>query len=128
MRRLSAQDIYPQLTRRFLQGLAEQPPARAGKACRGVLFLDAFEALRRGLSGDAQGRTREAWLRRAYTTDAPLLLVFCHAWIDGFVGRALVRPTHQSKRDALPQCEPHPVFLGLHRRRGYASPLLLWKG
>jgi tetratricopeptide (TPR) repeat protein len=75
LRALSAQEIYPQLVERFLLDLAENLPARPGRACRGVLFLDTAEALRIGLLGEAQIHQREQWLRDLHRSDSPVLLV-----------------------------------------------------
>ncbi len=52
LRRQTAQEIYPTLIKRLLTDLAENLPPRAGKSCRGVFFLDTFEAMRVGLLGD----------------------------------------------------------------------------
>ena len=43
---MDAQEIYPLLAERLGQDLDEQLPARDGQSCRGVVFLDTFEALR----------------------------------------------------------------------------------
>lgn len=75
LRRATTQDLYPELANRFLQDAAANLPPRAGKACRGVLFLDTFEALRLGVPGPAQAHAREEWVRNLYALDSPLLLV-----------------------------------------------------
>jgi hypothetical protein len=75
LRKLSAQEIYPQLVDRFLLDLAEGLPERPGRACRGVLFLDTVEALRLGLLGEAQIHQREQWLRDLHRNGSPLLLL-----------------------------------------------------
>jgi tetratricopeptide (TPR) repeat protein len=72
---LRPQEIYPQLVDRFLLDLAENLPARSGRACRGVLFLDTAEALRIGLLGEAKIHQREQWLRDLHRTDSSVLLV-----------------------------------------------------
>jgi tetratricopeptide (TPR) repeat protein len=102
LRQAETQDLYQQLTERFLLDAAENLPPREGKACRGVLFLDTFEALRVGVQGQAQFDYREAWVRDLHATDSPLLLVL--------VGRDQLR-WHESDRNyADPGClEQHLV-------------------
>jgi len=102
LRRMSSQEIYPQLASRLLQDLAEHLPPRGGKACRGILFLDTFEALRLGVLGQAQSSEREAWVRSLYMVDSPLLLVLA--------GRDQLRWHEQDPGYANPAClEQHLV-------------------
>jgi tetratricopeptide (TPR) repeat protein len=75
LRVLRPQEIYPQLVDRFLVDLAENLPARPGRVCRGVLFLDTTEALRIGLLGEAQIHQREQWLRDLHRSGSSVLLV-----------------------------------------------------
>src|SRR5262249_34130000 len=90
LRQAETQALYQQVTERFLLDAAENLPPREGKACRGVLFLDTFEALRVGVQGQAQFDHREAWVRDLHATDSPLLLVL--------VGRDRLR-WHESDRN-----------------------------
>jgi tetratricopeptide (TPR) repeat protein len=72
------QKLYEELIRRFAQDLKENLPARAGKACRGVLFLDTYEALWSGREiHTAQGRLLDEWVRRLaeYCLGSEVLLV-----------------------------------------------------
>lgn len=59
------QTLPDELIRRFAQDLQENLPARAGKACRGALFLDAYEALwvGREAGASAQARLLDEWVR-----------------------------------------------------------------
>lgn len=105
LRKLSAQDIYPQLLDRFLMDLVENLPEQPGRACRGVLFLDTAEALRNGLLGEAQSHEREQWLRDLHNGgDSPVLLVLAGrdqlSWEDadpaGRIGVGNPRFCHQT--------------------------------
>jgi tetratricopeptide (TPR) repeat protein len=72
------QQLYEELIRRFAEDLKENLPARAGKACRGVLFLDTYEALWSGREiHTAQGRLLDEWVRRLaeYCLGSEVLLV-----------------------------------------------------
>jgi tetratricopeptide (TPR) repeat protein len=72
------QRLYEELIRRFAQDLKENLPPRAGKACRGVLFLDTYEALWSGREiHTAQGRLLDEWVRRLaeYCLGSEVLLV-----------------------------------------------------
>jgi tetratricopeptide (TPR) repeat protein len=65
-RALQDDPTLPQdLLRRFAQDLAAGLPLAEGKAGRGVIFLDAYEALRAGREGaeSAQGRRLDQWVR-----------------------------------------------------------------
>ncbi len=59
------QIIQEELIRRFAQDLAAHLPERPGKACRGVLFLDTYEALWTGRESgqSAQARLLDGWVR-----------------------------------------------------------------
>ena len=70
-----AQDIYPLLAKRLGQDLEEQLPARDGKACQAVVFLDTFEAFRVGNLGDSQQYAREQWVRDVFLNLTNVLLV-----------------------------------------------------
>jgi tetratricopeptide (TPR) repeat protein len=72
------QKLYEELIRRFAQDLKENLPPRAGKACRGVLFLDTYEALWSGREvHTAQGRLLDEWVRHLaeYCLGSGVLLV-----------------------------------------------------
>jgi tetratricopeptide (TPR) repeat protein len=72
------QQLYEELIRRFAEDLKENLPARAGKACRGVLFLDTYEALWSGREiHTAQGRLLDEWVRHLaeYCLGSGVLLV-----------------------------------------------------
>jgi len=72
------QQLYEELIRRFAEDLKENLPARAGKACRGVLFLDTYEALWSGREvHTAQGRLLDEWVRHLaeYCLGSEVLLV-----------------------------------------------------
>ncbi len=62
LREMSAQEIYPTLVRRLAADLAEQLPRAEGRACRAVLFLDAFEHLCRSRLTAALQFDRERWI------------------------------------------------------------------
>ena len=57
--------VSKELIRRFAQDLADGLPDRPGKACRGVLFLDTYEALWTGRESSlgTQARALDAWVR-----------------------------------------------------------------
>ncbi len=59
------QSMQDELLRRFAQDLSEAGPARPGYACRGVLFLDTYEALWTGRESSraAQSRLLDGWVR-----------------------------------------------------------------
>ncbi|MFT0751346.1 hypothetical protein, partial [Synechococcus sp. RC10A2] len=72
------QQLYEELIRRFAEDLKENLPPRAGKACRGVLFLDTYEALWSGREiHTAQGRLLDEWVRHLaeYCLGSGVLLV-----------------------------------------------------
>jgi tetratricopeptide (TPR) repeat protein len=72
------QKLYEELIRRFAQDLKENLPPRAGKACRGVLFLDTYEALWSGREiHTAQARLLDEWVRHLaeYCLGSGVLLV-----------------------------------------------------
>ncbi len=75
LRQEDTQRIYPELPHRLLIDLKEYLPAQNGKKCRGVVFVDTFEALRLGLLADAQAHEQEARIRELYNPDSPVLLV-----------------------------------------------------
>lgn len=75
LRRKQAQEIYPELNDRLLRDLKKQLPAREGKSCRGVVFLDTFEVLRENVNLVAEQHQRENWVRELYRTNSGLLLV-----------------------------------------------------
>ena len=58
--------LADELIDRFADDLAAGLPARPGKACRGVLFFDAFETLWKGSDEgrSVQARRLDSWLRR----------------------------------------------------------------
>ncbi len=51
------------------------PDHKSDYACRGVLFLDTFETLRRGSSSSIHADMREEWVRDLHSTDGRLLIV-----------------------------------------------------
>ena len=51
------------------------PDHKSHYACRGVLFLDTFETLRRGNSSSIHADMREEWVRDLHSTDGRLLIV-----------------------------------------------------
>jgi hypothetical protein len=59
------QTLPDELLRRFAQDLKKGLPSPEGKACRGVIFLDTYEALWAGREGtvSAQGRRLDQWVR-----------------------------------------------------------------
>ena len=59
------QSVQEELLRRFAQDLSHACPARPGHACRGVLFLDTYEALWTGRESSqaAQSRLLDSWVR-----------------------------------------------------------------
>jgi tetratricopeptide (TPR) repeat protein len=59
------QIIQDELIRRFAQDLAANLPKHPGKACRGALFLDTYEALWTGRESgqSAQARLLDGWVR-----------------------------------------------------------------
>ncbi|MCL6532411.1 MAG: tetratricopeptide repeat protein [Armatimonadetes bacterium] len=70
--------LYEELIQRFAQDLMDNLPPREGKACRGVLFLDTYEALWSGREvHTAQGRLLDEWVRQLaeYCLGAGVLLV-----------------------------------------------------
>ena len=75
LRRMEPQEIYPLLVDRLLLDLAEGLPERAGRACRGLVFIDTVETLRTGQLSEAQVHLREQWLRDMHRVDSPVLLV-----------------------------------------------------
>jgi tetratricopeptide (TPR) repeat protein len=72
---MDAQEIYPLLAERLGQDLDEQLAARGGKSCRGVVFLDTFEALHDAVQGAAQQNLAEEPVREVYRNLTNLLLV-----------------------------------------------------
>ena len=76
LKQMSADDILAELSKRLLTDLKEELPTHHHKrACRGVIFLDTYEALKLGIGGEAQFRHRQRWVRRLYAPDSPVLLV-----------------------------------------------------
>jgi tetratricopeptide (TPR) repeat protein len=75
LRQKDKQAIYPELNDRLLRDLREQLPPREGRACRGVIFLDTFEAIREGVNHVAEEHRREEWVREFYRPDSGLLMV-----------------------------------------------------
>ena len=51
------------------------PDHKSNYACRGVLFIDTFEALRRGSSNSDHANMREEWVRDLHASDGRLLIV-----------------------------------------------------
>ncbi len=51
------------------------PDHKSNYACRGVLFLDTFETLRRGSSSSIHADMREEWVRDLHASDGRLLIV-----------------------------------------------------
>lgn len=75
LKQADTQKIYPQLAHRLLKDLNDNLPTQSSKQCRGVLFIDTFEAVRLGLSADAQVHEQESRMRQLYHPDSPVLLV-----------------------------------------------------
>jgi len=75
LNRVTAQEIYPLLADLLGRDLEEKLPERAGKSCRGVIFLDTFEAVRVGALGDAQQQFVEKPIRDIFGNLNPVLLV-----------------------------------------------------
>jgi tetratricopeptide (TPR) repeat protein len=75
LRGQQVQEIYPELNDRLLKDLSERLPSREGKICRGVIFLDTFEAVRENVNHDAEQHNREDWVRELYQPDSGILLV-----------------------------------------------------
>ena len=63
--RMTAEDIFLTLTRRLGADLDEQLPARRGKPCRAVVFLDTFEDLASGEQNEARSTARRGADSRA---------------------------------------------------------------
>ncbi len=51
------------------------PDHKSDYACRGVLFLDTFEVLRRGNSNSDHANMREQWVRDLHANDGRILIV-----------------------------------------------------
>jgi tetratricopeptide (TPR) repeat protein len=77
LRAADRDEIFRELPSRLVRDLNESLPSRSTMACRGVLFLDSFEALRSGLHAEQRGFEREAAIRDLYHPESPLLLVVC---------------------------------------------------
>jgi tetratricopeptide (TPR) repeat protein len=78
LRDMTPQQIYPQLAQRLADDLDEHLPKREGKACRALVFLDTFEALKvAGQSSTGQHYAREAWICDFYERVDAVLLVLC---------------------------------------------------
>ncbi len=77
LRAADRDEIFGELPSRLVRDLNESLPSRPTMACRGVLFLDSFEALRFGLHAEQRGLEREAAIRGLYHPESPLLLVVC---------------------------------------------------
>ncbi len=75
LRRCTDQDIYPELAGRLIQDLNTGLPERPRCQCRGVLFLDSFESLRRNMSDTLQQREFEDWVRELARPKSRILLV-----------------------------------------------------
>ncbi len=73
--RMTAQEIYPTLTKRLGEDLDEQLPKRAGKRCRVVVFLDTFEDLAGGEQNEARRQLAEEPVRELYMHLTCVLLV-----------------------------------------------------
>ncbi|MFQ3611675.1 MAG: hypothetical protein SNJ72_09305, partial [Fimbriimonadales bacterium] len=71
--------LHDELIRRFAQDLQSHLKPREGKACKGVLFLDTYEALWTGREGgnSAQARLLDEWVRQLaeYCLEIGVLLV-----------------------------------------------------
>ena len=84
LRRLDPQDIHARLSEKLGRDLEEKLPARDGKACQAVVFLDTFEALRIGIHSDAQQYEREKWIGEFYAQCVNVLFVIagrdCLTW------------------------------------------------
>ena len=61
--RLTAQEIYPELTARLGEDLDEQLPKRAGSRRRAVVFLDTFEDVSGGEQNEARRQVTEEPVR-----------------------------------------------------------------
>ncbi len=75
LRGCTDQDIYPELARRLIEDLNTGLPERPRCQCRGVLFLDSFESLRRNMSDTLQQREFEGWVRELARPESRILLV-----------------------------------------------------
>ncbi|MCB9922563.1 MAG: tetratricopeptide repeat protein [Planctomycetaceae bacterium] len=76
--RMTPHEIYPLLPRRLLLDLRERLPTHYHKrACRGVVFLDSYEALLRWGDGFAQSHHHQRWVRELFAPDSPVMLVIC---------------------------------------------------
>ncbi|MFO0952099.1 MAG: tetratricopeptide repeat protein [Isosphaeraceae bacterium] len=73
--RMTAQEIYPTLTRRLGEDLDEQLPPRPGKRCRAVVFLDTFEDVAGGEKNPARRQQLEEPVRELYHELKPVFLV-----------------------------------------------------
>ena len=65
LRRCEGRELAGELMKRFAEDLRNNLPARAGKTCRGVLFLDTYERLwsDREAVASAQARQTDEWVR-----------------------------------------------------------------
>ena len=118
------QIVLEELVRRFAQDLAGSLLERPGKACRGVLFLDTYEALWTGRESSlaAQARLLDAWVRllAEYLLGAGVLLVIAGrdrlGWGDGDPEWEACLDQHILGGVSIPDAQ---TFLA---RRGIGSP------
>ena len=75
LKKMQPVDIYPELAGRLLRDLSENLPLGEGDACRGVILIDTFEALRHGAESETRAHYREGWVRDLYAIDSPVLIV-----------------------------------------------------
>lgn len=75
LKKLTAQEIYPELSQRLLKDLDDYLPPRNGMACRGAILLDTYEAMQTVSTGQVQQHYKEQWVRELFAPDSPLLLM-----------------------------------------------------
>ncbi len=104
--RLDAREIQPLLSEFLLLDLHERFPYKLG-CCRGVIFLDSFEALHAHAPATDLRHQREHWVRELYATDTPVLLVIA--------GRDRLTWEEADKDFA------DPTYLQQHKVRGFSE-------
>jgi tetratricopeptide (TPR) repeat protein len=75
LKRMLANDIYPELRERLLKDLKEELPERDDKQVRGVVFLDTVEVIRGARDSESMLFDRQQWLKELYHPDSRLLVV-----------------------------------------------------
>ncbi len=74
LQRMTPDALYGELPRRLGEDLDAHLPPRPGRACRGVVLLDSFEALSMGISNDQRQYARERWVVSLYEQVSSVLI------------------------------------------------------